>query len=101
MKKLQKTINLMNIQWMQLQTSEGIIGLSPSHVLQHPVYVGVYTPRDGRDHILYDLPQTGLALLDIIPAVRNKVNTTDLNGPSAQPHFVTGSHVYSLKLHFE
>ena len=90
-----------DVQWMQLQTSEGIIGLSPSHVLQHPLYVGVYTPRDGRDHILYDLPQTGLSLLDVIPAVRNKVNTTDLNGPSAQPHFVSGKHVYSLKLHFE
>jgi len=89
------------VQWMQLKTSEGIIGLSPSDVLQHPIYVGVFTPRDGRDHILYDLPQTGISLLDIIPAVRNKVNTTDLNGPSAQPHFVTGSHVYSLKLHFE
>ena len=89
------------VQWMQLLTSEGIIGLSPSHVLQHPLYVGVYTPRDGRDHILYDLPQTGLSLLDVIPAVRNKVNTTDLNGPSAQPHFVTGTHVYSARLFFE
>ena len=90
-----------DVQWMQLQTSEGTIGLSPSHVLQHPLYVGVYTPRDGRDHILYDLPQTGISLLNAIPAVRNKVNTTDLNGPSAQPHFVSGKHVYSLKLHFE
>ena len=89
------------VQWMQLQTSEGAFGISPSHALQHPMYVGVYTPRDGRDHILYDLPQTGIALLEVIPAVRNKVNTTDLNGPSAQPHFVSGKHVYSAKLHFE
>ena len=89
------------VQWMQLQTSEGTIGIEPSHVLQYPAYVGVFTPRDGRDHILYDLPQTGLALLEHIPAVRNKVNTTDLNGPSAQPHFVTGTHVYSAILHFE
>ena len=86
------------VQWMKLHTTEGIICLSPSHVLQYPTYVGVFTPRDGRDHILYDLPQTGISLLDVIPAVRNKVNTTDLNGPSAQPHFVTGSHVYSAKL---
>lgn len=89
------------VQWMQLLTSEGIIGISPSYVLQYPTYVGVYTPRDGRDHILYDLPQTGISLLSVIPAVRNKVNTTDLNGPSAQPHFVTGTHVYSAKLFFE
>ena len=89
------------VEWMQLQTGEGTIGLSPDHVLQHPVYVGVFTPRDGRDHLLYDLPQTGIALLDIIPAVRNKVNTTDLNGPSAQPHFVSGTQVYSAILRFE
>ena len=89
------------VQWMQLLTSEGTIGISPSHVLQQPMYVGVYTPRDGRDHILYDLPQTGLALLNIIPAVRNKVNTTDLNGPSAQPHFASGRYTYSAKLIFE
>jgi hypothetical protein len=65
------------------------------------LYIVLFTPRDGRDHILYDLPQTGLALLEFIPAVRNKVNTTDLNGPSAQPHFVTGNHVWSAVLHFE
>ena len=93
------------VQWMKLHTTEGIICLSPSHVLQYPTYVGVFTPRDGRggggdlqSPMLYDLPQTGISLLDVIPAVRNKVNTTDLNGPSAQPHFVSGKHVYSAKL---
>ncbi len=89
------------VEWMQLQTSKGNIGIVLSHSLRQPLYVGVYTPRDGRDHLLYDLPQTGLSLLSIIPAVRNKVNTTDLNGPSAQPHFVSGRHVYSAKLFFE
>ena len=48
-------------------------------------YIGIYNPRDGRDHILYTLPESGISLLKVIPAVRNKVNTTDLNGPSAQP----------------
>ena len=86
---------------MQLKTSEGTIGISPSHVLQRPVYVGVYTPRDGRDHILYTLPETGLSLLNVIPAVRNKVNTTDLNGPSAQPYWSKGKENFSAILHFE
>ena len=89
------------VQWMQLQTTEGAIGIQPCHSLYRPIYVGIYTPRDGRDHILYDLPQTGLALLDVIPAVRNKVNTTDLNGPSAQPHLTQGLHVYEAWLRFE
>ena len=89
------------VEWMQLLTSEGAIGISPSHALQRPLYVGVFTPRDGRDHLLYDLPQTGLSLLSVIPAVRNKVNTTDLNGPSAQPHWAKGKINFSAILRFE
>ena len=69
-----------NVTWMQFNTTEGRFGIEGLGLK-----VGVYTPRDGRDHILYTLPETGIALLNVIPAVRNKVNTTDLNGPSAQP----------------
>jgi hypothetical protein len=63
--------------------------------------VGVYTPRDGRDHILYTLPETGISILKTIPAVRNKVNTTDLNGPSAQPYWSKGKGSINAFLHFE
>jgi hypothetical protein len=89
------------VQWIKLNTSEGSIGISPSHVLQQLTYIGVYTPRDGRDHLLYDLPETGIALLRVIPAVRNKVNTTDLNGPSAQPYWSKGKGTISAILKFE
>ncbi len=90
------------VNWMQLETSEGKIGIQPTQPSSGaPLYIGVYQPRDGRDHILYDLPENGISLLDVIPAVRNKVNTTDLNGPSAQPHWAKGVHVYSSKLWFE
>ena len=86
-----------NVAWMLLGTSEGSIGIQPltdSHV-------GVYQPRDGRDHILYTLPNTGLALLKVIPAVRNKVNTTDLNGPSAQPFWAQGKDTIKAIITFE
>jgi hypothetical protein len=63
--------------------------------------VGVYTPRDGRDHILYTLPETGISILKVIPAVRNKVNTTDLNGPSAQPYWSKGKGDINAILRFE
>ena len=85
-----------DVDWMQLSTAEGSIGIiAPSD------YVGIYTPRDGRDHILYDLPQTGISILKVIPAVRNKVNTTDLNGPSAQPHWSKGKGYIRAILRFE
>ena len=92
-----------NVKWMNLKTTDGDImitplafpeGMTPADKVlaenNYPTsnrqgYVGIYTPRDGRDHILYTLPESGISLLKVIPSVRNKVNTTDLNGPSAQP----------------
>ena len=86
-----------DIDWMQIETTEGKFGfIDPSGC-----YIGVYTPRDGRDHLLYTLPETGIALLKVIPAVRNKVNTTDLNGPSAQPYWSKGKGAISAILKFE
>ena len=87
------------VDWMTLRTKEGQISLA--NLQPDEDYVGVYEPRDGRDHILYTLPQTGLSLMRVIPAVRNKVNTTDLNGPSAQPFWANGSYVARFVLHFE
>lgn len=87
-----------NVKWMQLTTDEGKIGFSDLTADEH---VGVYTPRDGRDGLLYTLPQTGLCVFKVIPAVRNKVNTTDLNGPSAQPKWLNGDGNVKFKLTFE
>jgi len=89
-----------DVEWMQLETEEGKILITNGQ--NTPVeYFGVYTPRDGRDHILYELPETGVSLLQAIPAVRNKVNTTDLNGPSAQPFWANGIHEGKVTFKFE
>ena len=85
-----------NVAWMKFNTAEGQFGIE-----QLGAKIGVYTPRDGRDHILYTLPETGISLLDVIPAVRNKVNTTDLNGPSAQPSWRKGKGNIDAILRFE
>ena len=84
-----------NVAWMKLNTSEGAIGIETMNDK-----IGVYTPRDGRDHILYTLPETGISILKAIPGVRNKVNTTDLNGPSAQPHWSKGKGRMNAILRF-
>ena len=84
------------VSWMKLDTTEGQLGIE---LLKGKI--GVYTPRDGRDHILYTLPETGLSILRVIPAVRNKVNSTDLNGPSAQPFRAEGKGSFSAILRFE
>ncbi|MDR2938454.1 MAG: DUF4981 domain-containing protein [Prevotellaceae bacterium] len=82
--------------WVAFETSEGTITMGNELTGN---FLGVYTPRDGRDAQLYTIPQTGLAVLDVIPAVRNKVNTTDLVGPSSQAQRVSGvrSGVVHLK----
>ena len=95
-----------DVAWMQFFTTEGSFGIDgvwgfDEESSNNANYVGVYTPRDGRDHILYTLPETGISILKAIPAVRNKVNTTDLNGPSAQPYWSKGKGNISAILRFE
>ncbi len=87
---------LSNVSWMQLTTTEGKVGIETLDGK-----IGIYTPRDGRDHLLYTLPETGISILRAIPAVRNKVNTTDLNGPSAQPFWSKGKGHLRAILRFE
>lgn len=86
-----------NVSRMVLSTSEGEISI----VNETPdSYIGIYEPRDGRDKLLYTLPPTGISVMNVIPAVRNKVNSTDLNGPSAQPKWVDGIFKGRIKLSF-
>jgi beta-galactosidase/beta-glucuronidase len=87
-----------NVSWMNLKTSEGEISITNETPNS---YVGVYEPRDGRDKLLYTLPKSGISILEVIPAVRNKVNSTDLNGPSAQPKWVDGVKTGRMILKFK
>ena len=85
-----------NVAWRKLNTSEGAMGIKT-----YAENIGVYPPRDGRDPLFYTLPETAFAIRSPIPAVRNKVNTTDLNGPSAQPFWSKGEGRFLAILHFE
>jgi hypothetical protein len=81
--------------WADIQTTEGLIHLDNA---DKDSYLGIFTPRDGRDALLYTLPESGIAVLKVIPAVRNKVNTTDLIGPSSQAQWVNGLQKGSVYL---
>ena len=89
-------------QWMQLHTKEGnitIVNTDPAGKS-----VGVYEPKDGpvrRGKGLFTLPKTGISLMDVTPAVRNKVNSTDLNGPSAQAVWADGHYGGRIYLIFD
>lgn len=86
------------ISWLNLQTKEAKITLSNNSPEK---FIGIYQPRDGRDKLLYTLPETGISILDVIPPVRNKVNSTDLNGPSAQAIWAKGIYTGNISLYFE
>ncbi len=87
-----------NVSWMNLKTQDGTICIQNE---TPDSYIGVYEPRDGRDNMLYKLPKTGIAVMKVIPPVRNKVNTTDLIGPSSQAKWVDGPQTGRIVLRFE
>ena len=87
-----------HVSWMNLRTKQGVITIENE---TPDSYIGVYEPRDGRDHLLYTLPKTGISVMKVIPPVRNKVNTTDLIGPSSQAKWVDGPQNGRIVLSFE
>ena len=86
-------------QWAEFETSEARV-IFGNRGSAEGSYFGIYTPRDGRDAFLYTLPPSGLAILDVIPAVRSKVGATDVLGPSSQAPRVSGPRHGSLWFRF-
>lgn len=86
------------VDWMTIDTMDGSVS-----IINPPLgsYIGVWQPRDGSDNFLYKLPDSGISILHHIPAVRNKVDYSDLNGPSAQPHWCDGEYFGNIILNFE
>jgi hypothetical protein len=58
-------------------------------------FLGIFKAQDGVNGLL-EFPDTGIAFLDAIPAMRNKFHTTDEIGPQSQPKQVSGV----VKRHF-
>lgn len=85
-------------QWATFATSEGRFTMANE---TPGSFLGVYTPRDGRDGLLYTFPPSGIAVLDVIPPVRNKVNATELIGPQSQPANVHGIKRGSVRFDFD
>ncbi len=62
-------------------------------------YLGVYKPKDGREGPL-DFPETGLAFLDVIPAMRDKGLSPVQHGPQSKQRQVSGVRRGAVSLHF-
>jgi len=83
-------------QWATFDTTAGKVTVSTDS--DHS-FLGIYKPKDGTDGLL-DLPQIGIAFLEVIPAMRNKFHTTDEIGPQSKPKEVSGGKRGTLYFRF-
>jgi hypothetical protein len=85
-----------DVRWADFVTASGVTSLSS---VPSSSYLGLFKPRDGVDGLL-DFPDVGIAVLDVIPAMRNKFHTTDEIGPQSQAKQVSGTVKHIVELRF-
>ncbi|MFC4312517.1 glycoside hydrolase family 2 TIM barrel-domain containing protein [Steroidobacter flavus] len=77
-----------NWQWLALETDSGTITVENASDIP---YFGLFRPPGGVRPIL-ELPDVGLSLLSVIPAMGSKFGAPELFGPQSQPRTLRGSH---------
>jgi hypothetical protein len=85
-----------DVRWVDFVTASGVTSLSP---VPSGSYLGLFKPRDGVDGLL-DFPDVGIAVLDVIPAMRNKFHTTDEIGPQSKAKQFSGTVKRTIQLRF-
>jgi hypothetical protein len=85
-----------DVRWAEFMTTRGVVLLSTPNPNS---YLGLFKPNDGVNGLL-DFPDVGIAVLDVIPAMRNKFHTTDEIGPQSKAKQVSGTVRRSIRLRF-
>ncbi len=83
--------------WARLGSPDGAFTVA---ALTANTYLGLLKALDGREG-LYSLPNVGLAVLDVIPALRNKFHLAEETGPSGQPVQVSGTKRGAVQFTFD
>jgi hypothetical protein len=83
--------------WATFDTSDGKFTVSTGATES---YLGIYHPNDGPVGALLALPETGLAFLDVIPAMRTKFLTQERMGPQSAQKQVSGGHKGEVSFDF-
>ena len=84
-------------QWATFDTSAGKFSVTTPAA---DSYLGVYTPNDGPMGPLLALPQTGLTILNVIPAMRTKFLTQERMGPQSAQRQVSGEQQGEVSFDF-
>ncbi len=87
--------------WLELTTTGGRLTLENNGPAGSgtPPFIGLWRPRDGVPPML-DIPDTGLALLDVIPAQANKFENGGNSGPQAATPALSSKRTGSITLNF-
>jgi hypothetical protein len=85
-----------DLRWARFLTAAGPFSISAATPNS---YLGLFKPKDGVNGLL-DFPDIGIAVLDVIPAMRNKFHTTDEIGPQSKQKQVSGSVMRKLLFRF-
>ena len=83
--------------WLQLETSEGRLTIENESGVP---YFGLYSPRDGEPS-MQRFPETGIALLEVIPAMGSKFASPESTGPQGRTPHVRGERRGSVVFRFE
>lgn len=86
-----------NWQWLTLQTDSGNITVENASGIP---YFGLFRPPGGVRPIL-ELPDVGLSLLSVIPAMGSKFGKPELFGPQSQPQSLSGSHQWRVLIYLQ
>lgn len=73
--------------WLALQTKAGDIVLENASDIP---FFGLYRPQGGVGPVL-ELPDVGLSLLSVIPAMGSKFDLPEQLGPQSQPRVLSGT----------
>lgn len=73
--------------WMAFTTTEGRFAFVNDG---GQPYVGVYSPRDGKNNPVLNLPRLGLGVYQVITGIGSKTAVPSITGPQGEPQDITG-----------
>ena len=74
-------------EWMAFTTTEGRFAFLNDG---NQPYVGVYSPRDGKNNPVLNIPRFGLGVYQVITGIGTKNSVPSNLGPQGQPQDITG-----------
>ena len=89
-----------NVQWLQLETTEGPITIVPRDVPYVQVLTPDWPPTNLVGKAYAPLPQCGLGFLQAIPAIGSKFKDATALGPQSQPNVAHGEYSGSVNFYF-